>query len=356
MTRLTTPPPPAGLLDRFPELAALGRTTTRLHPRPDGNVTPADSHVGGPIRWPADEPWPTCDTPHRTQTEVPLPAELVERLRAAESRRSQRHVMAEGELEMHKEIQALVGPGFTGWGSVNGGQVVGYRYGPVPHPRPNPMVPVAQLRAEDIPDLPRPGGADLLQVFWCPFEHAQEGIWGPTVRLRWWRTAELTGPVAEPPDGEVGDEDYLPRPCRLHPEQVVEYPYPQELSLDLRQRIDAWEEEGEENDRDYVSSLMAPGWKVGGYAAWNLTDLLPTPCPNCAGPTSLLLVIDSSEYDGGTRRRWLPVEERPADGAEPDPDPDTTREPTGVTVGRYGALRVFACLRCPDTPFRLDQQ
>ncbi|MEE6258455.1 hypothetical protein [Plantactinospora sonchi] len=342
MTRLTTPPPPAGLLDRFPGLAALGRTTTRLHPRPDEYVTSADSHVGGPLRWPAAEPWPTCDVPHQVQTEAPIPAELVERLGSAESSRR------------------LVALGFTGWGSVNGGPVVGYRYEPVPHPRPNPMVPVAQLRAGDIPDLPRPGGADLLQVFWCPFEHAQDGLWGPTVQLRWWREADLTDPVertsaADPgAEPEVGEEHYLPQPCRLHPEQVVEYPYPEELPADLRERVDDWRVDVTEDvDRNYVATLMAPGWKVGGYPAWNLTDLLPTPCPDCAGPTSLLLVIASSEYDGGTRWRWLPVEERPADGGSPDLD---VQEPTGITVGRSGSLRIFACLRCPGTPFRLDQQ
>ncbi|MEO3926440.1 hypothetical protein ABGB07_21625 [Micromonosporaceae bacterium B7E4] len=78
----------------------------------------------------------------------------------------------------------------------------------------------------------------------------------------------------------------------------------------------------------------APG---GGYANWSRTDPLPTPCPECAGPTVLALVVASAEYDGGTRDRFRPG-------------------PTGVTVGRWGSLRIFICPTCPGTPFLLDVQ
>ncbi|NBE82281.1 hypothetical protein [Micromonospora rubida] len=335
---MITLPLPPGALACYPGLERFGRTTTRLHPRP-GAVTAADSHVGGPLRWPAGEPWPACDVPFMVHGEVPIPAELVTRMRAAERGRTQSHVLAEGELELHQEMAALVGPGFVGWGSRDGGPVVGYRYVPRPHPVPNPMVALAQLRAEDVPDLPRPGGADLLQVLWCPFEHS-EGPWGPTVQLRWRREAELTDLLAEPPRGEVDTDGYVPRPCRLHPEQVVEYPDPDELPEDLRRLVD------EDEDDDYVDTFMAPGWKVGGYAKWSLTDLRPTPCPRCAGPTTLTLVIDSSERGAA---RWQPTR---ADGDSYD----DSYEPTGVVVGRHGALRVFVCLSCPDAPFLLDQQ
>ncbi|MCL7460053.1 hypothetical protein AB0I85_01075 [Micromonospora echinofusca] len=341
---MITPPLPPDALARFPGLERFGRTATRLHPRP-GPVTAAESHVGGPLRWPADEPWPTCDAPHMVHEEVPLPAELVARMRAAERGRTQPHVLAEGEVELHREIARLVGPGLVGWGSRDGGPVVGHRYVPRPHPTPNPMVALAQLHARDVPDLPRPGGADLLQVLWCPFEHSA-GPWGPTVQLRWRREADLTDLLGQPPRGEVGNDGYVPEPCRLHPEQVVEYPYPEDLPEDLRTLIDETDEADGYDDGSYVDTFMAPGWKVGGYADWSLTDLRPTPCPRCAGPTTLTLVVDSSERGTG---RWRPT---PADG-EPDDDP---YEPTGVVVGRHGALRIFVCLSCPDVPFLLDQQ
>ncbi|MEV4628572.1 hypothetical protein AB0J90_20110 [Micromonospora sp. NPDC049523] len=343
---MRTPPLPPEALDRLPGLAHLGRTATRLHPRP-GEVGVRGSHVGGPLWWPADEPWPTCDRPYMVSEEVPIPAELLERMRAAEARRTVAHQLADGESELHAEIADLVGAGFTGWGSHDGGPTVGYRYVSRPHPTPHPMLPVAQLRARDIPDLPRPGGADLLQVLWCPYEHQQEGLWGPTVRLHWRRESKLTEILAEPPTSEIGNEVYRPRPCRLHPEQVVEYPFPQELPDDLRKRVDA-------AGGDYVGTFMMPGWKVGGYAKWSLTGPRDTACPNCAGPTTLTLVVDSKEYDGGTRDRWRPVEEQHLEWA--DPRRFESQEPTGVQVGRWGSLRVFVCLRCPQTPYLLDLQ
>ncbi|NUR40209.1 MAG: hypothetical protein HOV73_09020 [Streptomyces sp.] len=63
MTR-TTPPRPFDIEALLPELAAHRGTCTRLHPRP-GAPTPYDSSVGGPLLWPADEPWPPWTQEHR---------------------------------------------------------------------------------------------------------------------------------------------------------------------------------------------------------------------------------------------------------------------------------------------------
>ncbi|WP_374213271.1 hypothetical protein [Streptomyces sp. G1] len=57
------PPRPYDAVELFPQLAPLARTATRLHPRP-GSPTPHDSSIGGPLLWPAEEPWPHCDDPH----------------------------------------------------------------------------------------------------------------------------------------------------------------------------------------------------------------------------------------------------------------------------------------------------
>jgi hypothetical protein len=334
---MRTPPRPAELLDTFPELAAYARTATRLHPRP-GAVRAVDSHVGGPLRWPSDEPWPICAHKVAVYEEVPLPLDLVTRMHEAEARRVQHHILAEGEVELREEIAAFVGPGFTGWGTTNNGPVVGRRTVAAPHPVPIPLIPIAQLRAADIPDLPRPDGADLLQILWCPFEHADTN-WAPAVTLRWRREADVTEPFLDQPTGEVGEEEYVPAPCRLHPEQVVEYPYHQELPDDLQARLKAWDA--------YLYCSIAPGWKVGGHATWHVTDLQDTPCPQCAAPAQLLFVIDSREYDSATGEYWQPLD---------DPDPHNADEPTGVIVGRYAALRIFACLTCPGTPIVTDLQ
>ncbi|MEV4510090.1 hypothetical protein AB0K00_14135 [Dactylosporangium sp. NPDC049525] len=334
---MRTPPRSADLLSAFPELAAHARTATRLHPRP-APVRALDSHVGGPLRWPSDEPWPMCAHQVMVYEEVPLPLDLVTRMRQAEARRVQHHILAEGEVELHEEIAAFVGPGFSGWGTTNNGPVVGRRTVDAPHPTPTPLIAVAQLRAADIPDLPRPDGADLLQILWCPFDHADTN-WGPALALRWRREADVTEPFLAPPTGDVGEDEYVPEPCRLYPEQVVDYPFCQELPADLQDRLKA--------DERYLYSAIAPGWKVGGYASWHVTDLQATPCPQCAAPTNLLFVIDSKEYDSATREYWQPLD---------DPDPDDAQEPTGVIVGRYSALRIFACLTCPGTPIVTDLQ
>ncbi|MEU7281784.1 hypothetical protein AB0A69_23860 [Streptomyces sp. NPDC045431] len=62
MTR-TTPPRPLDVEALFPELAAFRGTTTRLHPR-RGVPEVSASSVGGPMLWPADEPWPVCGEAH----------------------------------------------------------------------------------------------------------------------------------------------------------------------------------------------------------------------------------------------------------------------------------------------------
>src|SRR5687768_5492560 len=63
MTR-TTPERPLDTEAIIPELSGFRGAGTRLHPRP-GTPGPEESSVGGPLLWPADEPWPTCTVPHK---------------------------------------------------------------------------------------------------------------------------------------------------------------------------------------------------------------------------------------------------------------------------------------------------
>lgn len=67
----------------MPELAGLARETTLLYPR-SGQPGVHDSSIGGPLLWPAYEPWPMCAEPGhwkplRSPTEVvgPEPVALV---------------------------------------------------------------------------------------------------------------------------------------------------------------------------------------------------------------------------------------------------------------------------------------
>src|SRR6476661_5495045 len=113
--RLTTPEAPIDLLAVLPELADLRATTVRLHPRKGRVPGRYASKLGGNFLWPSDEPWPTCD---------------------------------------ERWPPSWYGPPIA-----------------VPDGQPVPLVPVLQLRAEDIPELPFPRGADLFQLLWCPLPH-----------------------------------------------------------------------------------------------------------------------------------------------------------------------------------------
>lgn len=129
----TTPPGRTLLLAQFPELADYARPVLRLHAR-RGHPTAGESSVGGPLLWPVDEPWPTCD--------------------------SDDHELAGDSSGSFDE--------------------------------PVVMACVLQLYRRDLPAgiLPAPGwafpnGTDLLQVLWCPNPH--EDTYGPYVRV-FWRT------------------------------------------------------------------------------------------------------------------------------------------------------------------------
>jgi hypothetical protein len=159
----TTPSGPIDVPLVFPPLAPFARTTVRLHPRPD-SPTVEQSSMGGPLPWPADEAWPTCDGP---------------------------------EFGDHLD-------------SCPGEPVV-------------PLVPVLQLLADDIPELPFPAGTDVLQVLWCPFDH--EPWSAPRPELRWRRRADVGARRQEMP---VPDEEanpwHVPDPCVIDAERVIEYP------------------------------------------------------------------------------------------------------------------------------------
>lgn len=207
--------------------------------------------------------------------------------------------------------------------------------------QPIPLVAVAQLYRRDVPDWAGPDGTDVLQVLWCPLDHPNVG-YTPRVNLYWRSSADVGRPLDTPLEPAVVNDSYLPVACVLHPEQVREYQYGGLLPEELDDRIAAWEEQIEQGtsgapsppgyDRDLS---LAPGWKVGGFANWSLTDPVPMACEDCGTAMTLLLTVDSSEWQGADSS-WRPKED-PV-GAWP--------MPTGVTIGRGDALYVF---RCPQS-------
>jgi hypothetical protein len=316
MTR-TTPPRPVDITERFPELREHSATATRLHPRP-GKPTTADSSVGGPLLWPADERWPTCtdgDTHYVFQLSTPA---TVRRRREIIAAALARAAASGTHYSLTDEEQA---------------EMLAYHFS---EPRelldqPIPLIPVAQLYRRDVPDFAGPDDTDLLQVLWCPLDHPEESY--PRVRLYWRRSATVTRPLDAAPEPPVVQDDYLPVPCVVYPEQVREYQYRELLPRELSTRITAWEDEtGEEAGRSYQYDLsLAPGWKAGGFASWSLSGPYPVNCAQCGTPMTLLFTADSSESQAGDS--WRPAEE-PA---------DAPHDPTDITIGRGYSLYVFRC-------------
>ncbi|GGN49554.1 hypothetical protein GCM10010109_87770 [Actinoplanes campanulatus] len=330
---LTSPVPPLDLVRMFPGVEAFARTATRLHPRP-GTPSVSDSHVGGMLLWPRDEPWPACPGPHVVRTEIPVPPHLA-------------------ALLMRPSAEVMMGlaervPGFRGTMTTEAGTVIlGTEV--VSEPTASPLVAVAQLRAADVPDLRCPSGADVLQVLWCPNDHPADAPTGLPMLLKWRTASSVVDPLDVAPAPVVArDQDRLPRPCVLHPEQVTEYPWWQELPDELGRRIRDFDDTRGFGEDSYFSVSQAPGWKVGGCPSWEVSDPRPMDCPRCHRPMELLLTIDSTENRGGDA--WLPVEESHLRTSHTD------HTPTGVTVGRFARLRIFVCLICPDTPMRQSLQ
>jgi hypothetical protein len=86
-----------------------------------------------------------------------------------------------------------------------------------------PLVPVVQLLADDVPELPFPDGTDVLQVLWCPFDH--DPFSAPRPQVRWRRRAGLGACRSSMPSPDAeSDPRLVPSPCVVDPERVVEYP------------------------------------------------------------------------------------------------------------------------------------
>ncbi|WP_052850962.1 hypothetical protein [Streptomyces avicenniae] len=345
----TTPPRPIDVTAAFPELAPLARTAIRLHPRP-GSPSVSDSSVGGPLLWPAAEPWPHCDATHEGTgwSESPAMIRLVRRRLARLHRDPDGPAYTPEEEAIKERIDA--GP-------------------PQPVESPVPLLPVAQLYLRDIPLLRPPGQADLLQVLWCPHDH--DDFPKPATALFWRSAAEVGGILAAPPEPKGADYDgYVPDPCLLAPEEVTEYPNYLDLSQELRELLEdpsRWQalgadlgslyagyedrEEYEEHPEAFYNAALgdSPGWKVGGWPPWGRTDPYPRHCAVCEARMVPLLTIASFEWSGSSHG-WAPLEEQAAATARSHVAGQSPAQPTHVEVGSADNMQIYVCPASPEHP------
>ncbi|MFD7629618.1 hypothetical protein ACFV7Q_26930 [Streptomyces sp. NPDC059851] len=226
------------VLAAVPELAPYARDAALLHPE-RGQPDRGSSSLGGPLLWPADEPWPTCSLPDETDPDP------------------------------------------------DGGPATA-------------MVPVAQIFRRDVPGPWWPDGIDVLQVLWCPNEHwdppARQSEGSPVVEVRWRRAADVADRLTDPPAPVRFDEDgYLPRACTLTAEYVTDFPFRDELPEEIRPRL-AESVRALGDGGDAITRLG--GWKLGGWPTWHLNHPAVFECADC-GTTMTLLFTAASDAETG---------------------------------------------------------
>jgi hypothetical protein len=223
------------------------------------------------------------------------------------------------------------------------------------------MLPIAQVYLRDVPMPCLPGPGNLLQVLWCPFDHdpakpepKTKVIWRPDTEID-----DVPGKVPEP--AAAKHPRYVPQPCVLHPEQITEYPNYLDLSKDLKDMVRRWC--GEQATGTGPGSFYtvdpkvfywdelstAPGWKIGGWPRWGLTDPIPLQCSACGDIMVPLLTIDSLEWDTSTRS-WIPFEDQERAAAPTvigAPDPG---RPTMLVIHDLNCLQLYACQTSPGHP------
>lgn len=312
-------------------LAVLAKMATRLHPRL-GAPTVHDSSVAGPLLWPVDEPWPTCPLAYCPEPPLTTPADV----------RAARALLTEAWSRPRGPRENLLTP-------QEGELLARFRSGTLDAcpAEPLALMPLVQLYARDVPDLPFPEGTDLLQVLWVASPQV-EGC-SPALQLRW-RAAEDVREVLvdqrEPAFIEY--DDLVAEPCVLDPERVREYPPDHLLDRDLYRQAAEWAtEHGLGRWNDYA---LAPGWKAGGWpAAFTFRDPAEAEelqCGECGGPVEALLTIGGKEWD------WPAGSDRPSeygsDTVKPAAHPyRSVKDPTKVTIARGYTLQIYYCLASP---------
>jgi len=348
----TTPPRPVEVTAVFPELAPLARSAIRLHPRP-GSPSVRDSSVGGPLLWPAGEPWPHCEDVH-----LHVEADVFHRKSPTEVRL---------ERAMHMRWRPDRSPSFTAEEAAldmrNAAWLAERRDAGPPWPAecPVPMLPVAQLFLRDIPLLRPPGQADLLQILWCPYDHNPDQK--PSTALFWRSAAEVGDILAAPPEPyEAHYPGYVPHACVLAPEAITDYPNDLDLSPGLQRMLEDWNRwqaadadvDGSyaEDPREFYSTHLgnAPGWKVGGWPPWGRTDPYPRYCAVCEAQMVPLLTIASREWDGDEGHGWAPQEDQAAARVGSYYAGQDPSQPTGVEVGSTDNMQIYVCPTSPEHP------
>jgi hypothetical protein len=226
---------------------------------------------------------------------------------------------------------------------------------------PIALIPVLQINAKDVPEFPFPPGKDLLQLLWYPLVSDAPPLRG--VPKVFWRNIEsIVHPLADMPLSPHADPRFVPYPCVLNFERVIEYPDSDSLTSEQYARLNAWldsqeivfeDDRYQEKETIYQFELsVCPGNKLGGYMAW-IQDPEWRTCDRCGRPMEHLLTLTDMEVNGGTWQRWLPLEDRKLW--------DDLREHKAISNApgwRLGGGGMFyqVCRHCADWPVKVVYQ
>ncbi len=156
--------------------------------------------------------------------------------------------------------------------------------------------------------------------------------------------------------------DYIPRPCTLAPERVVDFPNPNEFDRELNAAVDqycAHRVEALQSNKSLpvpfdllancyqYSWASAPGCKIGGWPEWVQDREYPS-CVTCNEPMGHLLTMASAEFDGGSWWRWMPVEQRRLWGSRDLDALFEAQNAPDLMFGDMGNVFFFTCACNPS--------
>lgn len=378
-----TPPRIFDIEQPWPWIKDYRRTAIRLHPELSAApLPPAASKLGGTFLWPSRERWPYCterdqmadEMPRHTwdqwlvmQRETKLSMSLTDRVALPKPTGNVQRDMAAMERESKKLEQEFERRKAAGLPQLTAAELAEAKksfeennqlMAMLKLPHNTPYLAVMQRRRDEFPELPWPGSADLFQLLWCPRLHLEANGWtdpddehppqqSPGFVVKW-RTEKLVGPViAKPPQQPQG------RPglgeCRLHPEEIVEYPQATEFDYpDMQRRLPAlapWfasaparARSGGRSEPDlhwrYSHDVAAaPGTKLFGYPFWWQDDGTPE-CVTCGERMKLL--VSCSCHEEADNPIWAP----PARLNKPE-----YNNPSGQSWGDLSSAYLFYCNR-----------
>lgn len=371
MTMRTTPKPCRDILKVLPDLAKRRVTAVRLHPRRGKVAELGASKLGGSFLWPKDEPWPTCSL-HQlsyvgilqlTKKDVPelgfkpgtdvfqllwCPQDHSEPLfivapkvfwRRAGDVRTALRTMSKPELDNKWDAD-------TAWLKIRISSLEEW-----------PRNPELLLNMMKDPGCARVFFQHTLKK--RPFPVRTKKDLGKLLKIMKEELVIAQAHVRVPTSAR---SNYVPKPCCLHPERVVEFADIEELPQKSVRKLQAWDIVTEEDmvqrvedfgdgEDGFTQSLyvrelsVCDGTKVGGYVAWVQRSEVPV-C-KCKKSMEHLLTIASAECDGANWRRWLAKEDQPCWGKE---KANRIVAAPGLMLGDVGKLFFFVCRKCPDWP------